>query len=226
MTTRAIIVALNKVKNSRRAKLCARYFKTGLGQYGHGDIFIGVTVPEQRKIAKKYKGLPLSEVSKLLQNKIHEYRFTALLILTYKPINKEVYDFYLSHLKYINNWDLVDVSAGPIVGAYLFDKNRNILEVLAHSDSLWERRIAIVATGYFISRKQIDTTLVIATKLLHDHHDLIHKAVGWMLREIGKKNHKALADFVYEYSPVMPRTMLRYSIEHFSNDERKMIMSR
>lgn len=226
MTTKAIIAALNKVKNKRRATSSARYFKTGLGEYGYGDIFIGVTVPLQRKIAKKYKELPLVEVSKLLKSKIHEHRFTALLILTYKTIDKEVYDFYLAHLKHINNWDLVDVSAGPIVGAYLFDKNRNILEVLSRADSLWERRIAIVATSYFISRKQIDTTLVIAAKLLNDHHDLIHKAVGWMLREVGKRNRNALSDFVYQYAKVMPRTMLRYAIEHFSPDERKMIMLR
>lgn len=226
MTEKEVIVALYKEKSLKRAKISAKYFKTGIGQYGYGDIFIGVTVPAQRKIAKKFKDLPLHEVSKLLHSKIHECRFTALLILTYKSIDKEIYDFYLSHIKYINNWDLVDVSAGKIVGAYLFDKNKNILEILSRSVSLWERRISIVATEYFIKKKQIETTLIISEKLIQDHHDLIHKAVGWMLREVGKKNKKALHDFINAHVESMPRTMLRYAIEHFSQDERDVVMSR
>ncbi len=223
-SARSVTNALNKLKNKNKAEVLSRYFKTGKGEYGHGDIFLGITVPEQRKIARKFKGVPLSEIKKLLTSKIHEYRFTALLILCLKPLDKEVYDFYLMHLVYINNWDLVDTSAPDIVGKYLFERNRGMLEVLVDSNSLWDRRIAVIATYYFIKKKDFSTTLLLSERLLSDHHDLIHKAVGWMLREIGKRNMKVLKDFLNKFSKTMPRTALRYAIEHFSPEERKAIM--
>ncbi|MBP9701823.1 MAG: DNA alkylation repair protein [Candidatus Pacebacteria bacterium] len=225
MTSLSVIKALNKLKSKERAVVSARYFKTGIGQYGEGDIFIGVTVPDQRKIAKKFKALPFNEIEVLLKSKIHEHRLTALLILGSKKIDKEVYDFYMNHLPYVNNWDLVDSSA-HIIGEYLFDRDRMILELLSSSDKIWERRIAIIATHYFIRKKDFSTTFVISEKLLGDYHDLIHKAVGWSLREVGKKDKQALVDFLTRFSKNMPRTALRYAIEHFSDAERKSIMAR
>lgn len=226
MTARSVITMLNKFKSPQKAASSARFFKTEKGQYGFGDIFIGVTVPEQRKVAKIFQELPLIELETLLESKIHEHRLTALLILTYKPLDKEIYDFYMMHLEFINNWDLVDASAPYIVGQYLFDKNKMILELLSESTKMWERRIAIVATQYFIGKKDFATTFLLAEKLLSDHHDLIHKAVGWMLREVGKRDRAALTKFLNTHAPVMPRTMLRYAIEHYSEAERKAIMGR
>ncbi len=225
MTSLSVIKALNRLKSKKRALVSARYFKTGVGEYGEGDIFIGVTVPDQRKIAKKFKVLPFDEIEILLKSKIHEHRLTALFILGYREVDKEVYDFYMNHLQCINNWDLVDSSA-HIVGEYLFDKNRMILELLSSSDKIWERRVAIIATHYFIRKKDFSTTLIIAERLLGDYHDLIHKAVGWSLREVGKKNKQVLVDFLNKFSKTMPRTALRYAIEHFSDAERKSIMAR
>lgn len=225
MTSLSVIKALNRLKSKKRALVSARYFKTGVGEYGEGDIFIGVTVPDQRKISKKFKTLPFDEIEILLKSKIHEHRLTALFILGNRVADKEVYDFYMNHLQYINNWDLVDSSA-YIVGEYLFDKNRMILELLSSSDKIWERRVAIIATHYFIRKKDFSTTLIIAERLLGDYHDLIHKAVGWSLREVGKKNKQVLVDFLNKFSKTMPRTALRYAIEHFSDAERKSIMAR
>lgn len=224
MTSRSVVIALNKLKSLEKAKVFAHYFKTEVGQYAHGDVFIGISVPDQRKVAKRYKDIGLLDIQKLLESKIHEHRLTALLILTYKPINKEIYDFYLRNIKRVNNWDLVDVSAPEIVGKYLFDKNKNFLEIMTHSENIWERRIAIVSTYYFIKHDDIATTLSVATRLLHDDHDLIHKAVGWMLREVGKKDREALEHFLYTNGKDMPRTMFRYATEHFSFDEREAIM--
>ncbi len=224
MTFRSVANALNKLKSSKKAAVSARYFKTERGQYGYGDIFIGVTVPEQRKIAKHFKELPLVEIDSLLKNKIHEYRLTGLLILTYKELDKEIYDFYMNHTFAVNNWDLVDVSAATIVGKYLFDKNRTILELLTQSEKIWERRIAVIATHYFIKQNDFDTTFTVVRNLLNDHHDLIHKAVGWTLREVGKKNKKLLTDFLIQHASHMPRTALRYATEHFSPSERHAIV--
>jgi 3-methyladenine DNA glycosylase AlkD len=213
-------------------KFLARYFKTGEGEYGEGDIFIGVTVPMQRKIAKRFSDLPLVEIERLLKSKIHEHRLTALLILviqfekvdekkTDDKKRKNIFDFYLKNMRYVNNWDLVDLSSHKIVGAYLFTLSRQILHELAESEDLWRRRIAIVSTYHFIYRRDFTDTLSIAEKLLGDEHDLIHKAVGWMLREVGKRDEKILRKFLDKHIKKMPRTTLRYAIEKFPESDRK-----
>lgn len=207
--------------NKKRAEVSARFFKTGKGEYGEGDIFLGVTVPVQRKIARNFLNLKLSDISHLLKSKMHEYRFTALenLVFQYEKGDekkkKEIFNFYLKHTKRVNNWDLVDTSAQYIVGDFLYDKNRDILFKLAKSKNLWERRIAIVATQYFINKNDFESTLELVGILLHDKEDLIHKACGWMLREVGKKGKKQLEAFLRGCYKIMPRTMLRYSIERF-----------
>jgi len=233
-----------------RAEACAWFFKTGAGQYGEGDIFLGLTVPAQRLVAKKYADLPLSEVESLLQSKEHEFRLTALIILVgqYKnagkmkdqksaaKIKKQIFNLYLKNTKWINNWDLVDTSAGYIVGDYLLNsasesESMKTLTKLAKSKLLWDRRIAIVSTSAFINRGRHKETIAIAKLLLQlpngkPEHDLIHKATGWMLREVGKRaSLEALLDFLHQYGPDMPRTMLRYAIEKFSPAERKMYLS-
>jgi len=218
-----------------KAKILSRFFKTGKGEYGEGDVFIGIKVPEQRQVAKKYyKEISLKEVEKLLTSKTHEYRLTALLILTYKypklsqEEQKEIVDFYLSNKSYINNWDLIDLSAPKIIGKYLFDKpdERKILYKLAKSKSLWERRIAILTTYTFIREKQFDDTLAISEILLKDDHDLIHKGVGWMLRELGNIDQKTEEQFLKKHYKKMPRTMLRYAIEKFDEKKRKFYMAK
>ena len=217
---------LQKLNNPEKAKKLSRFFKTGKGQYGEGDLFLGITVPQQRKIAKKYKNTSFNEIRALLHSPIHEYRLTALLILReqYKKKNeklkKEIIDFYLQHTSKINNWDLVDLSADHILGDYLYDKDKVILFSLAQSHNLWERRISIVATFAFIKKNQFEEALEISRILLHDKHDLIHKAVGWMLREIGKRNFVLEEAFLQQYHKEMPRTMLRYAIERFPKEKR------
>ncbi len=217
---------LQSRSTKERAIVSQRYFKTGKGDYGEGDIFIGVTVPDTRKIARKYKNITLNEIKQLLESKIHEYRLLALLILVDKYRSSEekekieICDFYLKHAKYVNNWDLVDSSAHLILGEHLTNKDRSILEKLAKSSNLWEKRIAIIATMHFIRNNEFQETFKIATILLDDKHDLIHKAVGWMLREVGKKDKKAEEQFLKKYYKEMPRTMLRYAIEKFPKDER------
>ncbi len=213
---------------AERAKASAWFFKTGKGQYGYGDIFVGITVPEQRKIAKKfYKTIFLTEVSKLLQSKIHEDRFIALEILVMKFENgnpseqKQVVDLYLKSTKYVNNWDLVDTSANYILGAYLYERPRKILYKLAKSESLWEKRISIISTSYFIGKNDFKDCLEISKLLLKDDHDLIHKAVGWMLREVGKRDLKTEQKFLDEYATKMSRTTLRYAIERFPEPVRQ-----
>ncbi len=218
---------LLNLKNPEKAELLQRFFKTGKGQYGEGDIFLGITVPKQREIAKKYPDLSLKELQKLLSSKIHEHRLISLIILTnkYKKADKkekkEIFDFYLKNTSNINNWDLIDLSAPNIVGDYLFDKDRTILYKLAKSNNLWEKRISILSTAYFIRNNQFKDTLKIAEILLNDNHDLIHKAVGWMLREVGKKNQEIEEKFLRKHYKRMPRTMLRYSIEKFDENKRK-----
>ena len=218
--------------NPKKAKLVQGYFKTGPGQYGEGDIFLGLTVPQSRSIAVKYKDLAYLEISALLKSKNHEERFIALVILinNYKYGNekdrKKTYNFYLKHLRYINNWDLVDLSAHSILGAWLMDKDRKMLLKLATSQNLWSRRIAVVATYHFIKyQKSSAWTFKIAEMLLNDKHDLIHKAIGWMLREIGKNiSHEEEEIFLKKHYKNMPRTMLRYAIEHFDPALRQAYM--
>ena len=218
--------------NPKKAKLVQGYFKTGPGQYGEGDIFLGLTVPQSRSIAVKYKDLAYLEISALLKSKNHEERFIALVILihNYKYGNekdrKKIYNFYLKHLRYINNWDLVDLSAHSILGAWLMDKDRKMLLKLATSQNLWSRRIAVVATFHFIKyEKSSAWTFKIAEMLLNDKHDLIHKAIGWMLREIGKNISREEEEiFLKKHYKNMPRTMLRYAIEHFDPALRQAYM--
>lgn len=216
--------ALEEYANPEKAKLLQRFFKTGKGEYGEGDVFLGIMVPEQRKVAKEYSNIGLNEVQELLQSKIHEHRLTALFILVIKynkTKSKQIVDFYLENLHSINNWDLVDLSAPKILGDYLIDKDRAILFELSCSRNLWEKRIAILATAAFIRNNDFEGTLKISEILLNDSHDLIHKAVGWMLREIGKRDQKVEEEFLRKHYKKMPRTMLRYAIERFDKDKRK-----
>jgi len=221
---------LNKLADPKQAKILSSFFKTGKGEYGEGDVFLGIKVPEQRKIVKKYSNLSLKDTQALLNSKIHEHRLVALLILVdkYNKSDKkqEIVDIYLKNTKKINNWDLVDLSAHKILGEYLLDKNRKILYKLAKSKDLWEKRIAIISTAAFINNNQFDDTLKISEILLNDNHDLIHKAVGWMLREVGKKNQAVEEKFLKKYHKTMPRTMLRYSIERFDEKKRKFYMKK
>ena len=209
-----------------QARVLRGFFKTGPGQYGEGDVFRGIRVPVLRQIVKKYPDLPLADAEKLLHAGHHEDRLLGLLFLIAEfekggaEVRRQIYQLYLANTRFINNWDLVDVSAPNVVGAYLFDRNRAPLRSLARSGPLWERRIAIVATFYFIRRNQFDDTLEIAGMLLDDKHDLMHKAAGWMLREVGKRDLAAEEGFLREHCTHMPRTMLRYAIERFSPDKR------
>jgi len=226
---------LEQAGNPQKAKIHQRFFKTGKGEYGEGDIFLGIIVPVQRQIAKKYLDLELSDLQILLDSKIHEYRLVALLILIGKyrqttrlrtkdneasARQEEIVNFYLKNTKNINNWDLVDLSCRDILGAYLSDKKRDILYKLARSKNLWEKRIAMISTWWFIREKQFGDTIKIAEILLKDKHDLIHKAVGWMLREVGKKDQKVLEKFLDKYSKIMPRTALRYAIERMEKEKK------
>jgi 3-methyladenine DNA glycosylase AlkD len=212
---------LNFLKNPAKVKILQRFFKTGPGEYGAGDKFLGIVVPAQRQVAKKYyQTATLVDVKKLLASPWHEYRLVGLLILTYKfphsndRVKKQIYNFYLQNISRINNWDLVDLSADKIVGDYLFDQpDKKILYHLAKSKNLWARRIAVLATFYFIKQNKFSDTLRLAKLLIRDEHDLLHKAVGWMLREIGKRDQKVLEKFLNQYYHQMPRTMLRYAIE-------------
>ncbi len=225
--------ALQKAGNKEKAVFLKRFFKTDKGQYGYGDEFIGVTVPAQRSIARMYIDTPENALTFLLASKIHEYRLTALIILVYQfnrgnpLIRKKIYSYYLSKTKRINNWDLVDASARDIVGGYLLDHpiEKTILHKLAQSENLWERRIAIVATWAFIRNNQFQDTLKISKVLLMDTEDLIHKAVGWMLREVGKRDRSVLAHFLDTHAHEMPRTALRYALEHFPKKDRIRYMN-
>ncbi|MBU1854385.1 MAG: DNA alkylation repair protein [Nanoarchaeota archaeon] len=219
--------------NKEKADIYARFFKTRKGEYGEGDKFIGVNVPNQRKIARKYsKIISLSDTKKLLLSSIHEHRLTTCLIMVDKfqkgddSEKKEIVEFYLANTEKINNWDLVDLSADKILGAYLIDKDKKILYKLSRSKNLWEKRIAIISTYNFIKNKQFKDTLKISEILLHDKHDLIHKAVGWMLRETGNRNQKIEEKFLTKYYKEMPRTMLRYAIEKFDEDKRRYYMNK
>ena len=215
--------------NKERAVFSIRFFRTAKGEYAYGDKFLGVTVPDQRLIAKKYKDISLEEIRLLLTSEIHEERLVALLILVnqfehHKELQKEICDFYLKNTKFINNWDLVDLSAPKILGSYLLNNDKKLLYKLARSNNLWEKRIAIVATYAFIKDGDLAPTLEISKILLQEKHHLIHKAVGWMLREVGKKNEKVLEKFLEKHIKSMPRTTLRYAIERFSQEKRKMYL--
>ncbi len=219
---------LRAVADSSKVPVLQGFFKTGLGQYGEGDIFVGVTVPQSRMIAKLYQSAELDDVKELLQSKIHEERLVALLILVrkYDSGEKGIVDFYLEHLQHVNNWDLVDLTAPNILGKHLANKNRSPLYKLARSSSVWKRRVAIVATYNFIRNNDFGDTLRIAEILLQDSHDLIHKASGWMLREVGKRNISLLQNFLDRNYKKMPRTMLRYAIERLPERQRKFYISR
>ncbi len=218
---------LKKLASSDKANTLQRFFKTGPGQYGEGDKFIGVMVPDIRKVSQKYKDLSVKEVLGLLHSPFHEERLCALLILVeqYKKGDskkqKQIFDLYLKNYKYINNWDLIDLTAPRIVGAYLADKPKDVLYELAHSKNLWQKRVAILSTFQFIYYGQSKETIKIAKILLHDKHDLIHKAVGWMLREVGKRcDEQILLDFLDKHYKTMPRTCLRYAIERLPKARR------
>ena len=219
----SLINDLKLLGSKQKAESLQRFFKTAKGQYAYGDLFWGIPVPQTRKIARKYKDLNINLLHELLENKVHEVRFCALIImiLQSKNIPKQITNLYLKKTKFINNWDLVDVSAEAIVGRFLLNRDCSLLYSLAKSESLWERRIAIIATFAFIKQGDYEHTVNIARILMHDQHDLIHKAVGWMLREIGKRcSQEILENFLEEYAVIMPRTMLRYAIEHLSVEKK------
>ncbi len=221
---------LHHLADKKKATCAQRFFKTGPGQYGEGDIFLGVRVPDIRKIAKQYAHLPEKALHLLIQSPIHEERLLALLILVVQfqkgtaATQENIFRFYMAHRLHVNNWDLVDLSADKIAGAYLLHRDKHILYQMTPSNSLWERRIAIISTFHFIKHNHFSDTLEIAALLLHDTHDLIHKAVGWMLREIGKRNMAQEQLFLDQHAPIMPRTMLRYAIERFPEPLRQIYL--
>jgi 3-methyladenine DNA glycosylase AlkD len=215
-----------------RATHSLRFFKTGPGDYGEGDRFLGLTVPMLRRLAREHQDLPLKELTNLLKSPWHEERLLALLVLSRQygrgtaVERAAIYRQYLKHTRHINNWDLVDSSAEHIIGAHLAEGDQEMLERLARSPDLWERRIAIVATLHYIKRGEFKPTLKIARLLLNDEHDLIHKAAGWMLREVGKRDRAAEVRFLTRYAKRMPRTMLRYALERFPPAERSRWLAR
>jgi 3-methyladenine DNA glycosylase AlkD len=221
---------LQSMANPKKSIILQRFFKTAQGQYGESDVFIGVMVPQSRQVAKKFNQLSLQEVRTLLSSGVHEERLVALLILAQRygsasgKEKEEIVRFYLDNIKCVNNWDLVDLSAPCILGTHLMDGGRTLLYRLARSDNVWERRIAIVATLYFIRKNDFSDTLKIAEMLLQDRHDLIHKAAGWMLREVGKRDTAAEEAFLEKHCSVMPRTMLRYAIERLPERKKRRYM--
>jgi 3-methyladenine DNA glycosylase AlkD len=218
---------LHNLGNKETAEVLQRFFKTGSGEYGEGDVFVGIKVPPLRKLAAEFQDTRLKTLQRLLKSKIHEERTLALMILVRQfaradeNVRERIYDFYVAHTLFINNWDLVDGSAPYIVGPFLWKRDRSPLYVLAKSTSLWERRIAILSTFYFIRQNDFLDALKISELLLADEHDLIHKAVGWMLREIGKRDRAVEESFLKTRCRTMPRTMLRYAIERFPESHRQ-----
>ncbi len=221
---------IKKQANPEQAAILQRFFKTGKGEYGEGDIFYGIKVPVQRKIVKQFKDLSLKDLQVLILSKVHEERLIALLILVaqFKKADetkrKRIFKFYIKNRKRINNWDLVDLSAPNIIGEYLLDKEKDLLYQFALSNNLWEKRMAILSTFTFIRNGLFEDTLAISRILLKDKHDLIHKAVGWMLREVGKRNVKVEEEFLRQHYKTMPRTMLRYAVEKFSENKRRSFL--
>lgn len=227
MNCKSIITFLKNLSNSEIAAHSQRYFKTGKGEYGYGDKFLGIRVPVLRKAVIQFQETPITEIRKLLKSEYHEVRLFSLLLSVHQfskgdALKREkIYNLYLKNTKYINNWDLVDSSAPYIVGVWLIDKDRTILYELAHSNLLWERRIAIMSTAYFIKNDQFNDTLKLSRILLNDSEDLIHKAVGWMLREVGNRDIGIEEKYLKKHYKKMPRTMLRYAIEKFSKVRRQ-----
>ncbi len=225
ITIKEIKEEFQKLKNTEQAAHLQRYFKTDKGEYGEGDIFLGIRVPFVRKIARKYRNISLNVVIEFIRSPLHEERLFAFIVMvdSFKEASQKerekIYNLYLNNTEYINNWDLVDISAGKIVGAYLFNYDRKPLYLLAKSDDLWERRIGIMSTSYFISQNDFTDTLKIAEMLLEDKKDLINKAVGWMLREVGKRDIETEESFLKRHYRKMPRTMLRYAIEKFPEEK-------
>ncbi len=214
-----------------KAKVYARFFKTGKGEYGEGDIFLGLTVPEQRALAKKYVGLSFADIKKLLHSKYHEYRLTGLFILVYKyekadDEKQKIIDFYIQHKHCSNNWDLIDCVADKLLGKHLINKDKSLLYQLAKSKSLWDKRISIISTFEFIKNKKFHDTINISEILLNDEHDLIQKAVGWMLREMGKRDEKELIKFLNKHHKTMPRTSLRYAIERLDKNKKRYYLKK
>lgn len=231
MNANQVIKELKAEADPEKAKHSIRFFKTGTGEYGEGDKFIGIKVPAQRKVAKKYRELPAFEIQELLQNQYHEIRLTALLLMVFKvekggpEVLEEMTQLYLKNLPAVNNWDLVDSSCHHILGHFLENKERDLLYDLAHSDDLWKKRIAMITCYRFIKNKDFDDALDIAEILVENEHDLIQKAVGWMLREIGNRNLATEQLFLKKHYKNMPRTMLRYAIEKFEESLRKKYLS-
>ncbi|MFH1826918.1 MAG: DNA alkylation repair protein [bacterium] len=227
-----LIKELYKIRNPKKAKELQKFFKTGKGEYGEGDVFLGINVPTQRQMATKYKNLSLGEIQKLLSNKIHEFRLVGLLISIEKynkssqKEKKIIVNLYLKNTKNINNWDLVDLSSHKILGDYLSNKDKSLLYKLAQSKNLWEKRIAIISTYTFIKNKEFTDSIKIAKILLQDKRDLIHKAVGWMLREVGKKDINVLSNFLNKHYKTMPRTTLRYAIERLDKKKKEFYMKK
>lgn len=219
--------ALRRHADADKARVLQRFFKTSPGEYGAGDVFIGVVVPATRRVGREFHDLALGEIQKLLHSKVHEDRMLAVVILVRQfergdaATQARIYAFYLKNARRINNWDLVDVSAAQIVGGFLWEQDRAVLKQLVRSQLLWERRIAVIATFYFIRRRDFSDCLDLCRALLNDEHDLMHKACGWMLREVGKRDANVLRGFLQTYSSRMPRTMLRYAIEKFTPAERQ-----
>lgn len=235
MNVAKIRAELRRHASKERAIQSTRFFKTGVGEYGYGDRFIGVTVPDTRKVARLFQDAPLSVLKTLLESAIHEERLLALLILIAQyergvaAEQKRIYRFYLENITRVNNWDLVDTSAAKIVGSHLLTHpvEKKLLMKLARSLNIWERRIAVIATFAFIQAGSSGELFMLAEKLLADPHDLMHKAIGWMLREVGKRiGREEEKRFLDEYADRMPRTALRYALEHFSEKERKYYMQK
>lgn len=230
--TKTITSELQALSNAEKREIFPRFFKAGKGEYGEGDRFLGVTVPNIRAIAKLHKDISIEEIRELIQSEWHEVRLCALIIMVEKSkkkdevLRKELFNLYLSQTKRINNWDLVDLSCRFIIGEYLLDKSRDILYHLAQSPLLWDNRIAIVSTYAFIRKGQLEDTYALSDLMMQHPHDLMHKAIGWMLRETGKRNPERLYDYVMSHRADMPRTMLRYAIEKFSPKERAILMKR
>ncbi len=224
--------ALKKHKNTKKAEKLASYFQSTKGGYGEGDVFWGISVLEQRKVIENFKDLSLINLQKLLKSEVHELRFSALLILVdkYKKADlkdkKKIVSFYLKNIKNINNWDLVDVSAHYILGDYLWDKDRTVLYDLAKSDLLWSRRIAVISTFHFIKKDDFQDILKLSKILLNDPHHLIHKSLGWMLREVGERDRNLLEKFLKKHKDSLPRVMLRYAIEKFPKSKRSFFLKK
>jgi len=230
--TKTITNELQALSDAEKREIFPKFFKAGKGEYGEGDRFLGVTVPNIRAIAKLHKDISIEEIRDLIQSEWHEVRLCALIIMVEKSkkkdevLRKELFNLYLSQTERINNWDLVDLSCRFIIGKYLLDKSRDILYQLAQSPLLWDNRIAIVSTYAFIRKGQLEDTYALSDLMMQHPHDLMHKAIGWMLREAGKRDSERLYDYVMSHRADMPRTMLRYAIEKFSPKERAILMKR